>query len=245
MDVSFYHGHLQRLDYSFKVERYDEILSEIRRVNGTPRLSDDDPAHREWGGVSDGWSISMLKTADGIDGVAMAHFGPPLNSPPPSVMQSSSTVRPVHDWHVVSIEKVRYLPGWFANPMYVRVVTVMNDSDEPAIFRGQIEFQSDDGVVQSRAILMYDTNHNPSEAFSAQVPSNPLEAFSVQVPGESEGILTGMPTTDHENQRMVVKLCRVKQTSQDCDSFTDEDGKISRVADRQDRGRDLRGTSQP
>jgi hypothetical protein len=159
--------------------------------------------------------------------------GPPSgSSASPAPVANSVAVSadgpPAHDWHVVSIEKVPYLSGWLANPMYVRVVTVMNDSPEPAIFRGQIEFQNAGGVVQSRTILMNDRSHNPSKAFTEQVPDNPLEAFSVQVPRESEGVLTGMPTTDHQSQRMVVKLCRVSQTSQDCDSF-DQDGKISSV----------------
>ena len=164
--------------------------------------------------------------------VPQAAATPSGSSAPPTPVATSVTVtadRPAHDWHVVSIEKVHYLPGWGGNPMYVRVVTVMNDSPEPAIFRGQIEFQNTDGVVQSRTIFMNDKNHNPAAAFTEQVPGNPLEAFSVQVPSESEGVLTGMPTIDHQSQRMVVKLCRLREASQDCASF-DQDGKIPSVA---------------
>lgn len=191
------------------------VFSMFERDNHPSRLDPDQHSVPQVAATDEGApaSGSSAPPAQVANGVAVSADRPPA---------------PAHDWHVVSIEKVPYLPGWGANPMYVRVVTVMNDSPEPAIFRGQIEFQNADGVVQSRTILMNDKNHNPSAAFTEQVPDNPLEAFSVQVPSESDGVLTGMPTTDHQSQRMVVKLCRVSQTSQDCDSF-DQDGKISSV----------------
>ena len=55
---------------------------------------------------------------------------------------------------VAAIETSINKSGWFKpNSIYDWKLTVRNDSAEPAILRGQIEFQNDNEVVQYRDIL--------------------------------------------------------------------------------------------
>ena len=67
IEVSFFHGQLQRVDYRFGLNRYDEILEQLKKDYGRPRTLTDphdssDEISEEWGGYKDRFNISLLKT---------------------------------------------------------------------------------------------------------------------------------------------------------------------------------------
>jgi hypothetical protein len=80
MVLSFYGSRLQRVVYTFAGYRYDEVLKEIQKVHGTPRILHDpyDPSYetggREWGGSEKPFSISIGKTAFADTAYAEAIF---------------------------------------------------------------------------------------------------------------------------------------------------------------------------
>jgi hypothetical protein len=58
--ISFYLGKLQRIDYNFGVNRYDQIRATVIMAFGNSNGSDD--SAENWGGGKDGYSISLGKT---------------------------------------------------------------------------------------------------------------------------------------------------------------------------------------
>jgi len=69
MQTSLYRGQLQRIDYNFAAERYDEILELVKGSYGDPRVSPDSPDSADWGGgASESFSIDLGKTAVGNRG---------------------------------------------------------------------------------------------------------------------------------------------------------------------------------
>lgn len=72
MDEALYDGYLQGFRYNFRLNRYDEILGEIKSTHGTPRIlvgPHGSPAEvsNEWGGPSNRFSISLNKKDVGGD----------------------------------------------------------------------------------------------------------------------------------------------------------------------------------
>jgi hypothetical protein len=71
LEVSLYRGQLQRLDYSFPSGRYDAVVLEIEKSFGKPHVW----TYRSqiWGGMTP-FSVEILRTVDGKDGVLVAVF---------------------------------------------------------------------------------------------------------------------------------------------------------------------------
>jgi hypothetical protein len=75
MEMSFYHGQLQRIEYSFDAHHYPETLGTITKVNG----NSNSPAGANflvWNSLKRG-RISLGKTADGTRGHASVEFDLP------------------------------------------------------------------------------------------------------------------------------------------------------------------------
>jgi hypothetical protein len=75
MEMSFYHGQLQRINYDFDVSRYGEVVEAIRKDNRHSRS----PIGRDvvvWGTFKQG-TISLGKTAKGTNGFALVRFDIP------------------------------------------------------------------------------------------------------------------------------------------------------------------------
>lgn len=85
LEASFYEGSLQRLKYEFLVDRYEGILEAITKDNGPSRTltSPSDPSFiicQMWGGVKEGYDISVGKTVNNKRGWASIIFWPPAQT---------------------------------------------------------------------------------------------------------------------------------------------------------------------
>ena len=75
----FWRDELETPQYSFGVKRYSIVLKELSAKYGSPRTLTDphDPAFKigdEWGGISEGASLSLVERARHTGGVATLHF---------------------------------------------------------------------------------------------------------------------------------------------------------------------------
>ncbi len=117
-----------------------------------------------------------------------------LNNPRSSSSQSSSTVAPslpapmTQDWHVVSIDG-RITESDETQTRYAWKLIIRNDSTEPAVFDGKVEFQDADGFI-------------------VETDSD----WDMQVPAESDATFTGyalMSTQDaHKVTQTVAKISK-------------------------------------
>ena len=137
------------------------------------------------GRVGHGVALIVLATTCGYVGM---YFGTvvwnSLVTPntAPYQSQRSSVSRPfATDWHVVSIES-RVTESNNVWSKYAWKLTIRNDSAEPAVFSGEIEFQDSDGFIVDS-----DT------------------AVNMRVEGSSEGVFTGYDLIKAESTGKVVR----------------------------------------
>lgn len=66
LTASLLEGRLQRLDLSFRLENYDQVLQAVERDHGIPRVWQTGPLKgtAEWGSAAEDFNISLGKTAD-------------------------------------------------------------------------------------------------------------------------------------------------------------------------------------
>jgi|SRR5271166_2440439 len=140
------------------------------------------------GRVGHGIALIVIAVTCGFFGMYIGWIGLgnlllQLQTPVPSRSTQSPAAQPiVRDWHVVSIES-RVTESNNVYSVYSWKLTIRNDSAEPAVFHGWVEFQDSDGFKLADDAVNIERD--------------------IQVPAASEGVFTG--SRDIENTKQVAR----------------------------------------
>jgi len=138
------------------------------------------------GRVGHGIALIVIAVTCGFAGMYIGWMGLGnllfLLLPPASQSTQSLVTRPAtQDWHVVSIEG-RITESDEAQSRYAWKLRIRNDSAQPAVFSGEVDFQDADGFIVSMD-----------------------NALNMQVSGEGEGVFTGYTLMHTKDAQKVVR----------------------------------------
>jgi hypothetical protein len=180
MEMSFYHGQLQRIEYGFEPLRYNETLETITKANGNSRS----PAGAKvlvW--YSQQGYISLGKTADGTRGYASVQFDvPELDQHMKDLAaqaQQQTVLKPL------PISTVDFLNSYEPRPKLTHCSDKNPDGTTQCDYRAQnhdLTIVDADGRLV-RASIRFDDREKPQRQGDAEAIQNQIGGFVRSVTG--------------------------------------------------------------